>query len=177
MSDSVPKKTSRREKVIDTMAKKFADRGAVEQIIVRHRKKMLRSSRTLYIIAAVTIASMIMTGLVTVGVIEPPEVLQKKADEHAVIVNSIDLFRADLSSGVLSPDQFVMMCKLYLVRYDSLPAKYKTKISTTTRDEVYGAIADVWPQVSLRTRERLLRDLPYIKEIQMRRREGQIPRQ
>jgi len=169
MNSAPPPPPSRRQRVVDSMAKKFADRGSVEQIIIRHRKRGLRSGKTLFIIIAATVISLVVTGLFTVGIVEPPQVL-KSAPEPAVVVhNSLDILKADLAAAVINPDQFALYCKDYLNRYDSLPSKYQTPFSTTTSEEVYDAIADVWVTLQLRTRQRLLADLPTIETVQKER--------
>lgn len=148
------------------MAKKFADRGSVEQIIIRHRKRGLRSRKVLFFIVAAMVVTMALTALFTAGVLEPPSMLTGAGEPVVEVHNSLDILKADLAAEVISSDLFVLYCKDYLNRYDSLPAKYQTDFSTTTSEEVYTAIADVWATVSLRTRQLLLQELPAIETVQ-----------
>jgi len=161
-----PPPRSRREKVVDSMAKKFADRGNVQQIIVRHRRKILQSKKTLWLIIAGTVVSMIITVLVTAGVVKPPALVGGKVEQRIAITETLDLLRTDLASGDIGADQFALYCRDFLIRYDSLPQRYQTPFSTTTGDDIYRAIAGVWPSLHLRTRQVLLHDLPHIETVQ-----------
>jgi hypothetical protein len=176
MKTSTENPISRRQKVVDSMAKKFADHGSVEQIIIRHRKKLLRSSKTLYIIIAATVVSMILTGLFTVGIIQPPVQTKENGPVVMKVRNSLDILLEDLDAKKISPDEFVLYCKDYLIRYDSLPDRYKTPFSITSSSEVYGVIVDVWPKLSLRTRQVMLKNLPRIETEQRRRAMVQHPK-
>lgn len=174
MKSAVPSPASRRQKVVDSMAKKFADRGNVEQIIGRHRKKLLRSKRTLLIIAGGTLLSMIFTALVAVGVVDVPQNVKSRNTKTVPVTSSLELLKSDVDAGVITRDQFAFYCKDFINRYDSLPARYQTPFSTTTSEQVYGAIAGVWDYLNPRTREVLLSELPYIETAREQLRNGSM---
>lgn len=162
MKTKTPKKIDRRQVIVDAMAKKFADHNSVEQVIFRHRKKALRSVKILAVIIACTIASIVVTGLFSLKVIDTPKFLVREQAATIQIRNPIDLLKADLASGTINGDVFALYCRDFLIRYDSLPNKYQTQISTATSDEYFQAILEVWPTLSLRTRQCLMEEMPQI---------------
>ncbi|MBN1760769.1 MAG: hypothetical protein JW863_20740, partial [Chitinispirillaceae bacterium] len=61
-------------------------------------------------------------------------------------------------------DEYALYLKDYLIRYDSLPAVYKTERSTTPNTEIFRSLFDIWPQVSLRTRAVMLTSMPFLED-------------
>lgn len=165
MKTSTPKKVSRREKVVDSMAKKFADSGSVTHIITSHRKRRFKPAVYIYILIGLSVVSTGLTTLIMTGNIAP-ELTGRSAGQTTgiALTNSIDLLRDDLIQKKIGPDDYVLFLKDYLIRYDSLPEAYKTNRSSTTNSEIYRALFDIWPQVSLRTRANILKIMPYLEK-------------
>lgn len=160
VKSKTPKKATRRQQVVDAMAKKFADHNSVQKVIVRHRKKALRSAKILAVIIICIIASMIVTLLFSVNIVDPPDFLVRKEKATIQTKNPIDILKTDLAEEAISADMFALYCMDYLIRYDSLPEKYKTPFSTSTINDYFRAILEVWDILSLRTQQRLLEEIP-----------------
>ena len=163
MKTSTPKKVSRREKVVDSMAKKFADSGSVTDIITSYRKRKIKPVFYVYAFIILSVISTSITVLVMSGTIAPELTGKGSVTAAPPVRNSIDLLREDLVRKKIGPDEYVLYLKDYLIRYDSLPAVYKTERSTTTSREIYRSIFDIWPKVSLHTRANLLKSMPYLE--------------
>ena len=146
------------------MAKKFADSGSVTSIITTHRKRQFKPATYIYILIGLSVVTTGLTTLIMTGNISPA--LIGKAAQAPVVPqkNSIDLLRDDLNLNKIGPDDFALYLKDYLIRYDSLPDTYKTARSSTTNTEIYQALFDIWPQVSLRTRANMLTMMPYLEK-------------
>ena len=165
MKTSTPKKINRREKIVDSMAKKFADSGSMTHIITTHRKRKFKPAVYIYILIGLAVVSTGLTTLIMTGRIAPGRTIRgaTRLEDSAPIKNSIDLLRDDLAAKKISVDDYVLYLKDYLIRYDSLPAGYKTSRSSTTNTEIFRALFDIWPQVSLRTRAVMLKSMPFLE--------------
>ena len=164
MKTTTPKKINRRDKVVDSIAKKFANHNNVEQIISTHRKKQIKPIKYVYILIGLSVISTSLTSLVMTGKIAPGLTGGKRNVAATVQLNSVDLLKKDLNEDKIGPDQFALYLKDYLIRYDSLPDHYKTSSSTTTSSDIYRALYAIWPQVNLRTRALVIKALPRLEK-------------
>jgi hypothetical protein len=164
MKTSTPKKINRRDNVVDTMAKKFANSGSVTHIITTHRKRRFKPAVYLQILIGLSVISTAFTTLVMTGKIQPVGIGPSARNATATpIVNTIDLLREDLAKKEIGIDDYALYMKDYLVHYSALPDKYKTKRSTTGSGELFRELYTVWPQVSLRTRSVILQAMPFLE--------------
>jgi hypothetical protein len=163
MKTSTPKKISRREKVVDSMAKKFADSSSVTHIITTHRKRRIKPAIYIYVLIGLSVITTGFTTLLMTGRISPALINKAVLISAAPVKNSIDLLRDDLIRKKIGPDDYVLYLKDYLIRYDSLPDIYKTARASTASSEIYRALFDIWPQVSLRTRATMLTMMPHLE--------------
>jgi hypothetical protein len=162
MNTTIPKKISRRDKLVDSMAKKLADGNGVAKVITTHRKRRLQTMKYVYIALALSVVSTTITYFVMTGKIAPG---LTGANEVVVAVpekTSLDLLNDDLTAKKIGPDQYALFIRDYLIRYDSLPAVYQVPFSGLTSGEVYRALYNIWPKLSLRTRSDLLREMPFL---------------
>ncbi len=167
MKTSTPKKVSKRTKVVDSMAKKFADSGSVTTIITAHRKRQMKPAVYIYILIGLSVVSTGVTTLIMTGKISVPGSSRRTAaaiTESEPVASTITLLQNDLAEKEINADEYVLYLKDYLIRYDSLPGIYKSPRSSTTSTEIYRALFDIWPQVSLRTRATLLKVLPFLED-------------
>ncbi|MBN1759436.1 MAG: hypothetical protein JW863_14000, partial [Chitinispirillaceae bacterium] len=106
MKTSTPKKISRREKVVDSMAKKFADSGSVTNIITTHRKRQIKPAVYIYILIGLSVVSVGFTTLIMTGKVSPGRTIRgaTRLNDAAPIKNSIDLLRDDLIAKKISAD-------------------------------------------------------------------------
>lgn len=149
------------------MAKKFADSSSVTNIITAHRKRQVKPAVYIYILIGLSVVSTSVTTLIMTGKISVPGTSRRSAaavTDSEPVKSSIALLRSDLGEKKISPDDYVLYLKDYLIRYDSLPGIYKSARSSTTGTEVYQALFDIWPQVTLRTRATMLKTMPFLED-------------
>lgn len=163
MKTTTPKKISRRDNVVDSMARKFADRS-VATIITTHRKRQFKPAPYIYILIALSVISTVFTFLVMTEKI-PSGFIGKGAQqtEAVTVTNTIDLLREDLAKKEIGIDEYALYIKDFLVHYSTLPDKYKTARSSTSSSELFRELFTVWSQVSLRSRAVILNDMPFLE--------------
>jgi hypothetical protein len=164
MKSTTPKKISRRDKLVDSMAKKLADGGGVEKVITIHRRRRIKTMRYVYITIALSVVSTSITYLVMTGTIAPGLIGPAAETLVAPVKSPIDLLKEDLAAKEIGPDHYALYLKDYLIHYGALPDRYKVTECGTTSTEIYRALYDIWPQVSLRTRSNLLKMLPPLEQ-------------
>jgi hypothetical protein len=165
MKTSLPKSTNRRDKLVDTMAKKLADGGNVEKTIVVHRKRRIKTLRYIYLTISISVVSMSITWLVASGNLHIPGVAIKEAPaDIAPVKRPVDLLMEDLNEDKIGPDQFARYVQYYLIRYDSLPGRYKVPGAISSSDVYIDALYQIWPRVSLRTRAQLQSAMPFLEK-------------
>jgi len=164
MKPTIPQKTSRRDKVVDTMAKKFANTGTVEAKIIASRRRRRQKPLYIYIFLGTAIVTTTLSTLISSGVITPTPIVNKNIPPLPS-KTVIDLLSKDLADKKINADQFALYLKDYLVNYNAFPAEYKSgEIYSVTSDVTVKALYDIWPQVSLRTRATLLKTMPFIED-------------
>jgi hypothetical protein len=164
MKTTTPKKISRRDKVVDSMAKKFANAENVEQKIIAIRKRRIKKAPLLYVAIGVTVVSLLLSTLATIGFIEPPAVVNNDVPIKPK-KTIIDLLSKDLAERKLTPDQYAVYLIDYLIHYSSLPEVYRSEdLSTVPNRVTYKALYDIWPKVNLRTRANLLEEMPLLEK-------------
>ncbi len=162
MKSPAPRAPTRREKIVDSMARKFADSGSVEQIIVRHRKSRIRPAFFIYILIGLSVISTGITTLVMTGKIDPG-LPGREIGGEIPKKNSLDLLREDLESRRISPDQYALYITDYLIHFGSFPDRYKTGRISVTSGEMFRALHAVWPKVSLHTRSSIFSMIPHLE--------------
>ena len=95
MKTTIPKKITSRDKVVDTMAKKFANTDTVEARIIASRKRRREKPIYLYILIGVGVVTTLFSTLISTGVISPDPIMNRIAPAP-VRNNIVDL----LSKGV-----------------------------------------------------------------------------
>ena len=164
MKTTTPKKISRRDNVVDSMARKFADSGTVSNIITTHRKQRIKPAVYVYILVGLSVISTAFTALVMTEKIPSGLIGGNKQQGKVVpVINTVDLLRADLAKKEIGIDDYALYIKDYLVHYGSLPDRYKTERSSTNSNELFRELYTVWPEVSLRSRAVILNDMPFLE--------------
>ncbi|MCX7726376.1 MAG: hypothetical protein N2053_05960 [Chitinispirillaceae bacterium] len=155
----------KRQKIADAMVKKLADGKAIEQNIITFRKRHLNPITYLYVVIATSIVSLLITVSVVTGKISLPG-LTKDIDPPPLPPekSTLELLNEDLASEKISPDIYAIYIIKYLTQYDSLPDNYKTKRITLTSDNYYEALSKIWTKLSMRTRQNLLKEVPYLEQ-------------
>lgn len=161
MKITTPKKTTRRDRVVDSMAKKFANKGNVEHIIHTHRKRRFNPMKYVYLFVGLSVLSppltfLLMTGKIMPGVFTPENTATKEK-----VPTAVDLMRQDFTEKKIGADQFALYLRDYLIHYSTLPSHYKAGASATSSD-TYRELNAIWEQVSLRTRTHLIESLPHL---------------
>jgi hypothetical protein len=162
MKTTTPKKINQRDRIVDSMAKKFANKGSVEHIIHTARKRRFNPMKYVYIFIGMSALSPLLTILIMTGKIAPGLFRPESTVTAEKVPTSVDLMRNDFSVRKIGADQFALYLKDYLIRYDSLPAHYKTTASATSSD-TYRELYAIWEQVTLRTRSHLIGILPHLE--------------
>ncbi|MBN1575675.1 MAG: hypothetical protein JW913_03935 [Chitinispirillaceae bacterium] len=163
MKTTTPKSIQRRDRLVDSMAKKLADGVNVEKAITTHRRRRIKPMKYVYIAIALSVVSTSLTWLIMTGKVAPGLVNRKAEAPVEPVKNSLDLLNEDLAAKKINPDQYALQLRNCLNCYDSLPACYQTPRAGTTSDELFRALYGIWPQVSLRTRAHLLKMMPYLE--------------
>jgi hypothetical protein len=165
----------RRDRFVDSMAKKLANAGGVEKVITTYRRRRIEPMKYVYIAIAVSALSTTFTYLVMTGRVAPGLMENETAAPVAPVKSMLDLLNDDLAAKSVGPDQYALYLRDFLIRYDSLPERYKPSGSGLTSEQVYAAMYAVWPRVSLRTRGDLLKTIPFLAERWDRMRVEQPP--
>ncbi|MBN1306812.1 MAG: hypothetical protein JXA18_02770 [Chitinispirillaceae bacterium] len=163
MKLTTPKAIMRRDRLVDSMAKKLADGIHVEKAIITHRRRRITPMKYVYITIALSIVSTGITWLVMTGRVAPGLVDRKLETAAPAVKNSLDLLNDDLAANRIDPDQYALLIRNCLNCYDSLPVRYKSPRAGTTSDALFRALYKIWPQVRLSTRARLLEKIPYLE--------------
>lgn len=164
MRTSTPKKYSHRDAIVDTMTRKLASSGSVEQIITAHRRERTRPVKYLYMGAALAAMAALLIYQAFTGQAREDLIEQTAALAAPPPKSTLELMKEDLLQNRFGPDQYAHYLKDYLVRYDSLPAPYKSARHNITSDEIYTALLEIWPQTSPGTRSELLKKIPRLKQ-------------
>lgn len=164
MKTTTPKIVSRRDKVVDTMAKKFANTTTVEARIIANRKRRRQKPVYIYIVIGVAVVTTLLSTLINTGVITPPQLTDQAASAPARRT-VIDHLLQEFADKKINADQYALYLKDYLVNYKSFPEEYKSdSIYSVSSSVIIKALYDIWPQVSLRTRAILLKKMPFIED-------------
>ena len=163
MKLTTPKSIQRRDRLVDSMAKKLADGGSVEKTIIIHRKRRIKTMKYVYIAIALSVISTSFTYLVMTGRLFPGLVNTYTSEAVLPEKSALDLLNDDLEMRKIGPDQYALYLRDFLIRYDSLPNVYKSPGSLITSDQIYRALFTIWPQVSLRTRASLVKEIPHLE--------------
>lgn len=159
-----PETIKQRQKIADKMVKKLADGKAIEESIITFRKRHLNPITYLYILIGTSILSLLITISVTTGKVSLPG-LTKEINPPPLPPekSTLELLNEDLANEKISPDFYAVYIVKYLTQYDSLPEQYKTKRITLTSDNYYMALSEIWTKLSMRTRQNLLKNVPYLE--------------
>ena len=164
MKTTTPKAIARRDKLVDSMTNKLADSGTVKKVITTHRKRRIETLKYVYIALALSVVSTSITYLVMTGKVAPGITGADDAVVAAPVKTTLDLLNDDLNMEKIRADQYSLYLRDYLIRYDSLPAVYKTPLAGLASGEVYRALYTIWPKLSLRTRSELLKTMPFLSK-------------
>jgi len=164
MKTTTPNLINRRDELVDNMARKLADGDGVGQIITAYRKRRIKPMKYVYTGIALSVVSMSATWLVMTGRVTPPGFVERHpAIAVAPVKNTVDLLNEDLAMDSISPDRYAIYLEYCLIGYGLLPDRYKTPDADVGSEELMLALYDIWPRVTLRTRSKLLADMPFIE--------------
>ena len=83
-----------------------------------------------------------------------------KESEKVAFVEPVATMAQDFAKREFSADQYALYLSNLLVRYDNLPAKYRTGVPKFTPTEIYAKLKDLWPQLRAPTKDAIVQDLP-----------------
>jgi hypothetical protein len=161
MDDKTRKKIAK-DKVVSSMAKKLADVAVVSEI-EKSKKKRNRKPVLWYLVSI--LFTIVATVFCYLAILSTEKIHLKQFKEGVYALQEkkpINKLKAELNEQLISPDQFARYCKDLLIRFDSLPAKYKSEIPFVSSEEVYREIAQVWYQLRPQTRQELTKMLPQL---------------
>lgn len=153
------KLVSKKDQVITSMAKKLADVSTVDDL-ERIKKKRGKKTNRIYIIAVMVFVCL----SVTIYTIEKSRREQKVQQiSVASLANQdspLNRLTDALKDESVSVDQYAMLLSDLLVRYDSLPERFKTNAPVILSEDVYRSLMGVWMQLNHQTRNKLAKTLP-----------------
>lgn len=153
------KLVSKKDQVITSMAKKLADVSTVDDL-ERIKKKRGKKTNRIYIIAVMVFVCL----SVTIYTIEKSRREQKVQQiSVASLANQdspLNRLTDALKDESVSVDQYAMLLSDLLVRYDSLPERFKTNAPVILNEDVYRSLMGVWMQLNHQTRNKLAKTLP-----------------
>jgi hypothetical protein len=156
------KSVSKKDQIINSMAKKLADVSAVDDL-ERIKKKRVKKTNRVYIIAVMIFVCL----SVTVYTIE-----KTRREEKLQQVTMVSLVNQDsplkrltdaLKDESVTVDQYAMFLSDLLIRYDSIPERFKTDRPVILNEEVYRSLMGVWMQLQHQTRNKLAKNLPALR--------------
>jgi hypothetical protein len=157
MMDLETKRKEKREKLVSSMAKKLAIGNGDKIIAASKRKKKFQKIRYIALgVAAFSIFGCIIYLHIPRQVHLTPEMIRQIQEQK----NPATLLYTDLLDKNISPDQYALYLKDILVRYDSLPEKYRLDTPFIKASDVYDSLLSVWPLVNPRVRNSILNLLP-----------------
>src|SRR5665647_1140298 len=133
------KLVSKKDQVITSMAKKLADVSTVDDL-ERIKKKRGKKTNRIYIIAVMVFVCL----SVTIYTIEKSRREQKVQQISVVSLANQDSPLNRLTDALkgesVSVDQYAMLLSDLLVRYDSLPERFKTNAPVILNEDVYRSL-------------------------------------
>jgi hypothetical protein len=140
------------------MAKKLAENSSSEIII----KKKLSDKYIYFISVAVLLAIVSITAISfnnksTVQLNQEPERVSRIDNPVAKLKNAYD-------DKVINENQYAIYLKDLLIRYDSLPEKYKVTSPVISDKEVFNELSAIWPDLSYNIRLELVNAVPDVEK-------------
>jgi hypothetical protein len=159
MNNKVTKRAHSKDLVVASMVKKLASQPAGQDL----KKKKKKIHVYVYVIIIVVIVITVMTvchltNEKTENDLQKVTIATIKERE-----NPLFLLQSAFKQDSITADQYALYLKDILIRYDSLPQKYKSPRAVILDEEVYHSMLDVWRLLSLRIKNTLLQDLPGLK--------------
>ncbi len=149
--------SNNKDVVVASMAKKLADLSTTETLGKNKKKKLKRS----YLIYIVTFSVFIVLSIVPIMISQSKENSSETERSVSEKMNSPLVLLADaFKNDSISVDQYAFYLKDLLIRYDSLPVKYRTDYPVITTSDIYLSIVKVWMKLGNNTRISLINDLP-----------------
>ncbi|HLV31841.1 MAG TPA: hypothetical protein VKY57_09755 [Chitinispirillaceae bacterium] len=152
-------KNMSREQIIASMAKKLAENSSSEIII---KKKL--SDKSIYFIAAAVLLAIVSIGTAisfnnksTVQQSQEPEKVSRIDNPVAKLKNACD-------DKLINENQYAIYLKDLLIRYDSLPEKYKVTSPVISDIEVFDELSAIWPDLSYNIRLELINAIPDVEK-------------
>lgn len=144
------------------MAKKLADVSTIDDL-ERIKKKKVKKSNRVYIIAVMVFVCLSVT-VYTIEKTRREEKLQQVTMASLVNQdNPLKRLTDALKDESVTVDQYAMFLSDLLVRYDSLPERFKTDRPVILKEDVCRSLMGVWMQLNHRTRNKLAKTLPVLK--------------
>jgi hypothetical protein len=156
------KLVSKKDQIITSMAKKLADVSTVNDL-ERTKKKRVKKTNQVYIIAVMVFVCL----SVIVYAIEKTRREEKLQQVTLASITNQDSPLRRLTEALkdesVTVDQYAMFLSDLLVRYDSIPERFKTDHPVILNEEVYSSLMGVWMQLQNQTRNKLAKILPALK--------------
>lgn len=143
--------------VIASMAKKLAEQAPIEKI-AKNKKKMLNRHHLIYM---VTFSLLVILSIVSISINQTKDNSKETGKSVLEKRNSPLVLLSDaLENDSINVDQYALYLKDLLIRYDSLPGKYRTDYPVIATSDIYISIVKVWMRLGIKTRISLINDLP-----------------
>lgn len=151
---SISRKMSR-EEVIASMADKLAEGSAVKA-----KKKFHRKIHLINLVVILLSGTMVL--LVSISM--PKKPLQQKQSRSflqtaSAMQNPLLKLKSAFQNGAIMTDEYALYMAYLLVRYDSVPEKFRTPRPKIIREEVYAELDRIWGRISLRMRQKITDEL------------------
>jgi hypothetical protein len=78
--------------------------------------------------------------------------------------NPLTRLKDDFNKNAITAEQYAFYLRDILIRYDSLPVKYRLDRPLIRSQDVYRALADIWLLLNLRARRQLTKELPQLDD-------------
>jgi len=150
------KRTSpaKKEVLVASMAKKLAGESTIELLGKKRRKKPL----LIYIIAIISLTALSLPVLIFNR--SQKELKENIAPPVAKNITPLQLLTDAFNKDSISADEYALHLRDLLVRYDSLPVKYRTERPAIRSTDVYSSIVNIWTKLGNKTRIILIKDFP-----------------
>lgn len=152
---------SKKDIIIASMAKKLADMSTVDDLT--RKKNRGKKIKRIHIIAVMVLLCL----SVIIYTIEKSRREQKL--QHISVAslvnhdNPLNRLTNALNDESVTVDQYAMFLNDLLIRYDSLPEKFKTDHPVILNEDVYRSLMGVWMKLNNQTRNKLVKNFPTLK--------------
>lgn len=147
-----------REEVVASMANKLA-----EGTVLTSNKKKTHSKRIFVVVGIISGGIICLLLLFAVlGKSQNKETDTSYLKNISVAQSPHFKLKTAFNEGKIGVNEYALYLDYLLVKYDSVPGQYKTPRPFIDSKEVDVEIRKIWGRLSIRTRSRIIQDLPHL---------------